>query len=103
MQVNLGRGHAEAGSESDPYRLEKQSKSMWPHFDFRSLPISSESRKQLFGIYDYVRSTNKVPHQRTQLLRLIAESAFVEVRGAYVPLSPHVYLVGKLPDHTVSG
>src|SRR4051812_27176528 len=56
----------------------------WPDFDFRSLPLSSDSRKQLFGIYDYVRSNNKVPPQRAQLLHLIAKAAFDPGRGAYL-------------------
>jgi hypothetical protein len=51
--------------------------STWPDFDFRKLPLCSDSKNQLAGIYENVLSTGKIPEHRSKLLNnFIIANAF---------------------------
>ncbi len=69
----------------------------WPDFDFRSLPLDPNSRKQLAGIYDHVRASGSVPAHRSDLLTgVIIPTIFVPERGLYLPAFGDIYLLRKL-------
>ena len=73
----------------------------WSSFNFRELPLSTDARAQLAGIYESVCAKNRVSQSRLGLLRhFIGKHAFVPHHGTYIPLSDTVYLPGKLPYYS---
>ena len=75
------------------------STSLWPNFDFRKLPLSQTSRKQLAGIYENVRKSGNVTSSKseTSYTDFVVKNAYVPSRGLYVPIADDVFLTGKLP------
>ena len=76
--------------------------SLWPDFDFRSLPLCDASRKQLAGIYEYVKKTGVIPKAKGKLLQLLQRRVYDEGRGLYIPFSDRVKLFRKDPVHSKS-
>ena len=68
-----------------------------PAFDFRKTPLSRPAQEQLAKIYKSVRAGGEAASKRSGLRNLILKNIFDPVRGTYIPVSPNVYLLGKLP------
>src|ERR1019366_393647 len=83
--------------EANPLYFDKQSIHDLPTFDFRAVPLTKASREQLAKIYESVRRGGKAALDRSGLRNLLIANCFDPIRGVYIPISPHVYLVGKLP------
>ena len=75
--------------------------SPWPPFNFRELPLSTDARAQLAGIYQSVCATSIVSKSRLGLLaKFIGKHVFDRHHGTYIPLSDTVQLRGKLPTYS---
>jgi hypothetical protein len=77
---------------------DQEAASSWPDFNFRKLPLSQTSRKQLAAIYENVRRSGNVTSSKSKLLTdFVVKNAYVPSRGLYVPIADDVFLTGKLP------
>ena len=68
-----------------------------PEFDFRAVALLKSSREQLAKIYEAVLRGGKAASERSGLRNLLIANSFDPKRGTYIPISPDVFLVGKLP------
>lgn len=68
----------------------------WPEFDYRRLPLSPDSRRQLGGIYESVRSRG-VPASKNAFRVLVARHLYDHQFGHYIPLSNKTDLFRKSP------
>ncbi len=68
-----------------------------PEFNFRNTPLSHPAQEQLAGIYKAVLAGGEAASKRSGLRNRILQNIFNPATGTYIPVSPNVYLVGKLP------